>query len=89
MNPERLIINIILEIEMFTTFVTKNQNAKNFGNFTTLLKPHNIGIHLNVMGRAFRWYHYFEILPLLDELYHFLKFSQNTGQTWDLLHGGQ
>jgi hypothetical protein len=27
-------------------FCHQNQNAKNIGYFTTLLKPHNIGTHL-------------------------------------------
>jgi hypothetical protein len=61
-------------------FCHQYQNAKNIGNFTTWLKPHNIGTHLKgietikLSGRT----NIFEILPLLGELYHFLKFSQNT-----------
>jgi hypothetical protein len=35
-------------------FCHQNQNAKNIGNFTTLLKPHNIGTHLKGID-AFRW----------------------------------
>jgi hypothetical protein len=38
-------------------FCPQNQNAKNIGNFTTLLKPHNIGTHLK--GDRLRWCHYF------------------------------
>jgi hypothetical protein len=39
-------------------FCHQNQNAKNISNFTTLLKPHNIGTHLK--GTIiFKWYHYF------------------------------
>jgi hypothetical protein len=67
-------------LRMEVYFCHQNQNAKNIGNFTPLLKPHNI------------WYRYsferywdklsggaiiFEILPPLGKLhvYHFLKFS--------------
>jgi hypothetical protein len=32
----------------------QNQNAKNIGNFTTLLKPHNIGTHLKGIGTSFQ-----------------------------------
>jgi hypothetical protein len=38
-----------------STFVTKirMQKKKNIGNFTTLLKPHNIGIHLKGIETSF------------------------------------
>jgi hypothetical protein len=57
-------------------FCHQNQNAKNIGNFTTPLKPHNIGTHLK--GKLSGGNIIFEILSPLGELYHFLKFSQNT-----------
>jgi hypothetical protein len=40
-------------------FCHQNQNAKNIGNFTTLLKPHNIGIHLKGIETSF------QVVPLL------------------------
>jgi hypothetical protein len=41
-------------------FCHQNQNTKNIGNFTTLLKLHNIGTHLKGIETSFhRWYHYF------------------------------
>jgi hypothetical protein len=58
--------------------VGAKMNAKNIGNFTTLLKPHNIGTHLKGIETSFQVVPlFFEILPLL-EFYHFFKFSQNT-----------
>jgi hypothetical protein len=61
-------------------FCHQNQNAKYIGNFTTLLKPHNIGTRYSferywdtLSGGTIIFY----ILPLLGELYHFLEFSQN------------
>jgi hypothetical protein len=54
------------------------QNAKNIGNFTTPLKPHNIGTHLKGIESSF------EVIPLFLEyfnfwvFYHVLKLSQNT-----------
>jgi hypothetical protein len=54
---------------------------QNIGNFTTLLKPHNIGTHLKGI-EIFQviMYHYFlnPSTAILGELYYFLKFSQNT-----------
>jgi hypothetical protein len=35
-------------------FCHQNRNAKNIGNFTTLLKPHNIGIHLKGIETSFQ-----------------------------------
>jgi hypothetical protein len=36
-------------------FVTRqNRNAKNIGNLTTLLKPHNIGTHLEGIETSFQ-----------------------------------
>jgi hypothetical protein len=35
-------------------FCHQNQNAKNIGNFTTLLKPHNIGTHLKGIEISFQ-----------------------------------
>jgi hypothetical protein len=67
-------------------FCHQNQNVKNIGNFTTLLKPHNIGTHLTMFERFWDKLSggtiIFEILPLLGELYHFLKFFQNTFGLW-------
>jgi hypothetical protein len=50
----------------------QDQNAKNIGNFATLLKPHNIGTHLKSIETSF------QVVPLLGELYQFLKFFWNT-----------
>jgi hypothetical protein len=35
-------------------FCHQNQNATNIGNFTTLLKPHNIGTHLKGIETSFQ-----------------------------------
>jgi hypothetical protein len=43
--------------------MTNPTNAKNIGNFMTLLKPRNIGTHLKGIETSFI---IFEILPLLD-----------------------
>jgi hypothetical protein len=52
---------------------------KNIGNFTTLLKSHNIGIHLKGIETSFQMVPLFlKSFNFLCELYHFLKFSQNT-----------
>jgi hypothetical protein len=42
----------------------QNQNAKNIGNFT-LLKPHNIGTHLQGIETSF------QVVPLFLKSYHF------------------
>jgi hypothetical protein len=52
-------------LRMEVYFCHQNQNAKNIGNFTTLLKPIKLVL---VLRHAFRWYYYFKILPLLGEL---------------------
>jgi hypothetical protein len=63
-----------------STFCHQNQNAKNIGNFTTLLKLHKIGTHLKGIEPSFQVVPLFfkSFYVLLGELYHFLKFSQNT-----------
>jgi hypothetical protein len=43
----------------------QNQNAKNIGNFTTILKPHNIGTHLKGIETSF------QVVPLFVESFHF------------------
>jgi hypothetical protein len=60
-------------------FCHQNQNAENIGNFTTLLKSHNIGTHLKGIETSF------QVAPLFFKsshfwvsYNHFLKFSQNT-----------
>jgi hypothetical protein len=45
-------------------FYHQNQNAENIGNFTTLLKPHNIGIHLKGMETSF------QVVPLFFKSFH-------------------
>jgi hypothetical protein len=41
-------------------FFYQNQNTKNIGNLMTLLKPHNIGTHLEGIETSFQvFYHYF------------------------------
>jgi hypothetical protein len=42
-----------------------HQNAKNIGNFMTLLKPHNIGTHLKGIETSF------QVVPLFFEILHF------------------
>jgi hypothetical protein len=41
---------------------------ENIGNFTTLLKPHNIGTHMEGIETSF------QVVPF----YHLLNFFQNT-----------
>jgi hypothetical protein len=49
---------------------------KNIGNLMITLKPHNIGTHLKGIETSFQVVTIiFEILPLLGELYHFLKIT--------------
>jgi hypothetical protein len=44
----------------------QDQNAKNIGNFTTLLKPHNnIGTHLKGIETSF------QVVPLFLKSFHF------------------
>jgi hypothetical protein len=43
----------------------QNQNAKNIGNFTTLLKPYNIGTHLKGIETSF------QVVPLFLKSIHF------------------
>jgi hypothetical protein len=46
-------------------FCHQNQNAKNIGNFATLLKPHNIGTHLKGIETSF------QVVPLFLKSFHF------------------
>jgi hypothetical protein len=46
-------------------FCYQNQNAKNIGNFMTLLKPHNIGTHLKGIKTCF------QVVPLFLKSFHF------------------
>jgi hypothetical protein len=46
-------------------FCHQNQNGKNIGNLTTLLKPRNIGIHLKGIETSF------QVVPLFFKSYHF------------------
>jgi hypothetical protein len=41
-------------LRMEVYFCHENQNAKNIGNFTTLLKPHNIGTHWKGIETSFQ-----------------------------------
>jgi hypothetical protein len=50
---------------MSLNLVYQNQNAKNIGNFTTLLKPHNIGTHLKGIETSF------QVVPLFLKSFHF------------------
>jgi hypothetical protein len=43
----------------------QNQSAKNIGNFTTLLKPHNIGTHFKGIETSF------QVVPLFFKSFHF------------------
>jgi hypothetical protein len=43
----------------------QNPNAKNIGNFTTLLKPHSIGTHLKGIETSFH------VVPLFFKSFHF------------------
>jgi hypothetical protein len=49
-------------------FCHQNQNAKNIGNFTTRLKPHNIGTHLKGIETSF------QLVPLFLKSFHFWEF---------------
>jgi hypothetical protein len=46
-------------------FCPQNKNAYNIGNFTTLLKPHNIGAHLKGIETSF------QLVPLFLKSFHF------------------
>jgi hypothetical protein len=46
-------------------FCHQNQNAKNLGNFTTLLKHHNIGTHLKGIETSF------QVVPLFFKSFNF------------------
>jgi hypothetical protein len=46
-------------------FCHQNQNVKNIGNFTTLLKHHNIGTHLKDIETSF------QVVPLFFKSFHF------------------
>jgi hypothetical protein len=46
-------------------FCHQNQNAKNIGNFMTLLKPYNIGTHLKGIETSF------QMVPLFLKCFHF------------------
>jgi hypothetical protein len=48
-----------------STFFTKIRMQKNIGNFTTLLKPRNIGTHLKGIETSF------QVVPLLLKSFHF------------------
>jgi hypothetical protein len=48
-----------------STFVTKIRMQKYIGNFTTLLKPHNIGTHLKGIETSF------QVVPLFLKSFHF------------------
>jgi hypothetical protein len=45
-------------------FCHQNQNVINIGNFTTLLKPHNIGTHLKGIETSF------QVVPLVLKFIH-------------------
>jgi hypothetical protein len=47
-------------------FCHQNQNAKNIGNFSTLLEPHNIGTRLKGIETNF------QVVPLFLKSFHFL-----------------
>jgi hypothetical protein len=65
-----------------TTFVTKLSNAKNIGNFTTLLKPDNIGTHSKGIETSF-W-----VLPLLAHHEHVARrpLAEHVSQPLDGFH---
>jgi hypothetical protein len=46
-------------------FCHQNQNAKNIGNITTPLKPHNVGTHLKGIETSFH------VVPLFLKCFHF------------------
>jgi hypothetical protein len=53
-------------LRMEVYFCDQNQNAKNIGNFTTLLEPYNIGTHLKGIETSF------QVVPLFFKSFHFL-----------------
>jgi hypothetical protein len=65
------VVKMLLELLLYrshvwsTTFVTKIRMPQNIGNFTTLLKPHNIGTHLKGIETSF------QMAPLFLKSLHF------------------
>jgi hypothetical protein len=58
-------VTLCLTLEGRRYFYHQNQNAKNIGNFTTLLKPRNIGTHLKRIETSF------QVVPLFMECFYF------------------
>jgi hypothetical protein len=52
-------------LRMEVCFCRQNHNAKNIGNFMTILKPHNIGTHLKGIETSF------QMVPLFLKSFHF------------------
>jgi hypothetical protein len=52
-------------LRMEVYFCHQNQNEKDVGNMTTLLKPHNIGTHLKGIETSF------QVVPLFFKSFHF------------------
>jgi hypothetical protein len=50
----KIISDVINHLRTEVYLCHQNQNAKNIGNFTTLLKPHNIGTHLKGIETSFQ-----------------------------------
>jgi hypothetical protein len=67
---------IPLKTEVY--FCHQNQNAKNIGNFTTPLKPHNIGTHLKGIGTSFQVVLLFFNLSIDGQVISLFEISQNT-----------
>jgi hypothetical protein len=57
------LVSVALRTEVYICH--QIQNAKNIGNFTTLLKPHNIGTHLKGIETSF------QVVPLFLKSFHF------------------
>jgi hypothetical protein len=51
-------------VTIFSSICHQNLNAKNIGNFTTLLKPHKIGTHLKGIETSF------QVVPLYLKSFH-------------------
>jgi hypothetical protein len=62
---KKLNIYLLLELGDNCRIGHQNQKAKNIVNFTTLLKPHNIGTHLKGIDTSF------QVVPLFLKSFHF------------------
>jgi hypothetical protein len=67
-------------------FCHQNQTAKNIGNFTILLKPHNIGTHLKGIETSFQ---VVGPLPLFLKSFHFWVSLPSVSKGLKPFHSGK